>query len=59
MNQFLLKRKSGQYTKSKYEMMIVRYSSYFRMLLSMFGISMKQYYDLTENERYDFAKGFM
>ncbi len=53
MNQFLLKEKVDNTQKSKYEMMIVRYSSYFRMLLSMFGISMKQYYDLTENERYD------
>lgn len=56
MNQFLLKEKVDNTQKSKYEMMIVRYSSYFRMLLSMFGISMKQYYDLTENERYDLQK---
>ena len=52
MGDFTLKDELDSSGKNKFEMMIVRYSSYFRMLLSMFGISMKQYYELSEDDRY-------
>ncbi len=56
MDTFMIKGKVDNTQKNKYEMMIVRYSSYFRMLLSMFGITMKQYYELSENDRYNLQK---
>ncbi len=56
MQQFVQSAEESNINKNKYEMMIVRYSSYFRMLLSMFGISVATYYELTEEDRYKLQK---
>lgn len=56
MGDFTVKDELDSSRRNKFEMMIVRYSSYFRMLLSMFGISMKQYYELSEDERFNLQK---
>ena len=56
MNDYTIKEKIDTQRNNKFEMMIVRYSSYFRMLLSMFGISMQQYYELSEDERFNLQK---
>lgn len=56
MQQFMQSADESNVNKNKYEMMIVRYSSYFRMLLSMFGISVATYYELSEKDRYQLQK---
>lgn len=56
MQQLMQNAEEGKVNQNRYEMMIVRYSSYFRMLLSMFGVSMTMYYELSEEKKYHLQK---
>lgn len=51
MEEFMIKKANEEMKVNERDTLKIRYSSYLRQLLSMFGVTTKQYYELTDKQR--------
>ena len=56
MEQFMVNKTSEGMDVNERDTLKIRYSSYLRQLLSMFGVTTKQLYDLSDEERYQLQR---
>ena len=56
MEQFMIKKASEEVKVNERDTLKIRYSSYLRQLLSMFGVTTKQLYELTDEQRFQLQR---